>query len=163
MGRPRTPTSQLKLRGSYNVTTHGERSDELFPTLTPDTEIEAPAHLSDRAKVMWSMYINRLLPIGAIADIDLPVLEMACSLYDELECIEKDLAKVRSKKSKSEKDRLYWYKYNAQYIKTMHELTQILCRFGATPAERTKIASLVKRPEKKDDDSILAFLDGDEE
>lgn len=162
MARHPLPTKELKLHGSYNITLHGGRTDEDFPTLPVDAKIEPPDRLGESSKALWTIYTNRLVPLGALSDIDLFVLEEACLLFDELQFIEHDLSKVRSKKSKSDTDRLNWYKLNAMFIKTSHELDLKLCRFGATPSERAKIASLARTPKHEDENSILECLKSDE-
>lgn len=170
MGRPPTPTALLKLRGSYNVTDHRDRKDDQFPTIQSETSIPAPPSLSEHGSKTWNLITSRLLMANIISDIDLPMLEQALLLQDELEAVTGEITRIRNKKKKTQQDYSRWFKLNGQLTKTLAIYSTILGRYGCSPSDRTKIlstATLVQsrsNKKEKEENPILAILeDSDDE
>jgi len=169
MGLHPTPTSVLKLRGTYNTTIHKERKDDQFPTIQSDSPLPAPASLSEHGERTWAMITSRLLAANVLSEIDLPLLEQALILQDELDVVREEIEHVRKKKKKTQQDYQRWYKLNSQLTRTLTIYTSMLARFGCSPSDRAKIlstATLVQsRTDKKekDENPILAILEDSED
>lgn len=169
MGLHPTPTTVLKLRGTYNTTIHKDRKDDQFPTIQTDNPLPAPVSLSEHGAKTWQMITSRLLAANVLSEIDLPILEQALILQDELDVLKEEIEHIRKKKKKASQDYQRWYKLNSQFTRTLTIYTSILARFGCSPSDRAKIlstATLVQtRSDKKEkeENPILAILEDSED
>lgn len=169
MGAHPEPTSLLKLRGSYNTTLHKKREDDKFPTLDTSSLIPAPECLSERAKNVWRSITNRLLIANILSDIDLPILEQALLLQDEIDAVQSEIIHIRNKKRKKQEDFSRWFKLNGQLVRTTQLYSSLMGKFGCTPSDRTKILSIAtlvqtrKDGIEKEENPILAILNSDHE
>jgi phage terminase small subunit len=167
MGRHRIPTKTKLLRGTFNVTDDGDRDDQYFPCMDTTSIIEAPAYMSEKSKAAWLTITQPLIAVGALHELDLPLLEEGFRLSEELEMLNQEIASLMSKKKKKEEDYRRWNKLSSQRTRSLQVYIQIFSRFGVSPAERAKIQNLVQHPigsskEEKQENPVLAILADDD-
>ncbi len=85
MGRPPTPTSKLKIAGTFREDRHAGRLDA--SELGLSAEFDCPDHLSEIAKREWNRIIGSLRPLGLATTIDRAVLATYCASWSRwVEC-----------------------------------------------------------------------------
>lgn len=112
MGRPRTPTNVLALKGAFKKDPQRIRVD-------PDSQGpigNAPARLTDGQKQIWRE-IKASAPVGVLTKADRFAVEELCILVDERRTKPADMTDGRRAL-----------------------LRQYLGQFGMTPADRAKIS-----------------------
>jgi hypothetical protein len=123
MGRPRTPTNILELRGAF--ARHGDRKKarENEPRNLPPIDTVAPDSFSDAEKQAWDDLI-RYAPAGVLTAADTVGLELASGL----------LAANRTKG-----------------LPPAHlgQLIALLGKFGMTPSDRSKVSAQAVKPKSQ--------------
>ena len=112
MGRNRTPTNVLELRGALTGKKRTERAQEPAPNGDVGSP---PKHLTKAQRAAWTE-IKRNSPPGVFAKSDPISLEMAAVLVAELREDPKEMITSR-----------------------MARLDSLLSRFGMTPADRSRV------------------------
>lgn len=115
MGRPRTATNVLELRGAYKKNPNRKADRENAPE--PKAGIgPAPEHMGEKEKAIWDEIVG-LIPAGVLGDCDRLHLEIVCDL----------MALVRSKPIEEVPDG------------KVSRLAAMLGAMGMNPAERSKV------------------------
>ena len=136
-GPPRTPTSMLKLRGSWRA---GRRGDEPKP---PVACPPCPSWLRPEAKKAWRSHSKQLAAARILTKLDIEALARYCQL----------LAKLREAEAAIAQGAYYVERDADGKIKAIHEIPQVaralaysdaLLRlereFGLTPAARANLS-----------------------
>jgi P27 family predicted phage terminase small subunit len=134
-----TPTSILKLRGSWRAKTRGGEPEP--EAVAPDP----PPGLSDRARATWDELMPRLEAVGLATGVD----GRAFGRYCEAWALWQDLAAFVQKSGHAHpvKDRkgeivgVRAYPQVALLLKTSEHLLRLEQQFGLTPAARVRFAT----------------------
>ncbi len=122
MGRPRTPTQVLRIRGVGK--THPERLRVRENEPENENPVgDPPDNLSKPEKVIWKRIVEESIT-GVLGQADRIAVELACKLY----------VRVDDGTAKG-------VDYN--------QLIKLLSQFGMTPADRSKIS--ISKPEEDDE------------
>lgn len=120
MGRPRTPTNVLELKGAFKKNPQREREDaETAGALKPP-----PTHMTEGQKAIWREFV-KAAPKGVITESDRFSLELVATLLDEFRA---DPAEFTAAK--------------------LVRLETLIGKFGMTPADRAKIAGPAQKKPK---------------
>lgn len=112
MGRNKTPSNLLELRGAMTAKKRRERAHEP----APNGEVGSPPeHLTDAQRAAWSE-IKGNAPVGVFAKSDRIALELAAVLLTEFREDPKEMITSR-----------------------MARLDSLLSRFGMTPSDRARV------------------------
>ena len=79
MGRPRTPTNVLRLRGTFRPDRH-DGAEPQAPTL--DKIPRPPKEFGNIARGIWRRTAKRLIALGVLTENDLGALESYCLAYE---------------------------------------------------------------------------------
>ncbi len=121
MGRPRTPTNVLNLKGSFNSHADRKRARENEPK--PEEIEEAPDSLDDDHKVIWYEILESI-PVGVIGQSDALALEMLTKLIYIMRYDFSNMSGVQLGRTES-----------------------LFARFGMTPSDRSKVSVPPKKEE----------------
>lgn len=130
MARPRKPTKNLKLHGTYRSDRHGDRAAEPRPTGDP----HKPDWLTGAASEHWDHVAPQLIDTGVATWIDQPALVLMCQFW----------AKAQSYMKSGEGD----YKIDQSAVMAAKQWRDLASRFGLTPVDRTHLQ--VGKPEDFD-------------
>ena len=122
MGRPRTPSKVLEMRGAFDKNPQRKRSDEPKPKAGLGNP---PKQLAPGAKAVWKE-LAKHAPEGVFGDSDRIAVEIASVLLAEFREDPAEFSAAR-----------------------MARLDSLLGRFGMTPADRSKVV-VDKGGEKED-------------
>lgn len=111
MGRPRTPSNVLEMRGSFDKDPQRRREDA---SGRGDFDREPPEHLPQECVRAWRFIVDRLPPVSTFATDEVAV-EVCARLLST-----------------------YWMSGN---LDTLKELRQWLMQLGFSPVARTKLAT----------------------
>lgn len=121
MGRPRTPTSQLKLHGSLRSDRHGDRAGEPQYGGIPVPAVQ----LSGAAAEHWEFVVPKLIETGVAKDIDGPALTMLCQFW----------AKAQSYLAAGDGE----YRIDQSAVMAAKQWRDLASRFGLTAVDRAHI------------------------
>lgn len=114
MGRPKTPSNVLELRGAYKKNPNRKPKDEPPAAASGDLG-EPPAYFNKTQRECWAE-IAAKAHAGTICRADSIALEMAAVLLDQFRLYPLDIPTAR-----------------------IVRLDSILARFGMTPSDRSKV------------------------
>lgn len=119
MGKHRTPTNILELRGSFQHDPQRRRPDEPIPAGDLG---QAPRHLTAAQRRVWRE-LAEIVPPGVLGDSDRWIVEIAARLMAKL----RDAGELGPGQ--------------------LAQLVGCLARLGMTPADRSRIGTKPKSPE----------------
>ena len=120
-GRPRKPTSILKLEGAYHPSRHGDRSGEPVATGSP----VKPKDMTPAASKHWDEVVGELIRMGIAKQIDQTALVQMCEWFSECKRLQKS-------KTKDYKNLTMWSCAHKQW-------RDLASRFGMTPSDRARL------------------------
>ena len=150
-GPPPKPTRLKVIEGTY-------RPDKAIAgePLPPVSVPRCPPWLLPEAKRAWKRIGKLLKPLGLIAEIDYMALAMLCQSWARWREAEEVISKagpVQTTPSGYQQQAPQVSIANARFA----QLQQMLGRFGATPADRTRVVSALM---EDDEDKAREFLFG---
>src|SRR5262245_11280445 len=122
-GRPPTPTSVHKLRGTYRADRHGSR----LSSAGSGRPIR-PSHLTADARKHWQAVVPALVAAGVVEKLDTPALTALCELWQ----VRRVAYAVWLAEPKSKNARV-------SFIESDRAWSTAAKEFGLTPAARTKL------------------------
>lgn len=125
MGRNRTPSKILELRGAFNKHPDRRRGGEPKPKADIGP---APAHLNEAQAALWDEMVGIALP-GVLGDADRWMLEIAVCLMADYRQQPETFTAAR-----------------------VTQLISCLSRLGMTPADRSKVSALPQGSRDEFDD-----------
>lgn len=157
MARPRKPVADLKLSGTFNQ--HSSRKSWNTETLFTVTNKPAPDRYLQRTKVAWNQFMRVKAAQGIVSEEDLAMITMMFDSLDDVYRIQDEIdafykrPTLRADLSDDEKRQQL---KDMVHIRKNHEssFAFIACKFGLSPAERSKLTL----PEKKDESPMLQLL-----
>ena len=128
MPRPRTPTSQLELKGAvrHDPSRYSERKDE--PAFNGPVG-DPPPHLDPARRAIWTELVDTV-PADVLQKSDRIILELATTLTHALRNGELNVAAIA-------------------------QLRQTLASLGMTPADRSRVAAAPKPNESDPTDFLM--------
>ena len=125
MGRPRKPTWEHKLNGTYREDRHGNRVEVGGGTMDPNPPIE----LSDDEGVLWTQVVESLSP-EVVCPLDITTLYALCRWWGIwCEC----------EKAIREKGPEDSYRLHIQAVSAWKQFAALAAKFGLTPIDRAKL------------------------
>ena len=143
-GRPRKPTAQHRIEGTYNATKHGNRVDEVLAIGTP----EKPSWLTGPASACWDLVTGKL-PENALAAVDAPAMEILCFWFAEFRYCASHLYDPDTEPVDELDLRNRAEKASKQFAASAS-------KFGMTPADRARLELLPAG--SKETDPLLLML-----
>ena len=137
-GRPRKPTSHLKLHGNYRADRHGDRADEPQPKGAP----EMPSHLKGDARLLWCKVVPQLVGAGMAKSIDAYSLASMCEWYRQYRKTLRAIDRIGA----NHKDH---YKLLIQLNMASNNFDRLAAKFGMTPVDRTRLKNEKPDTEEK--------------
>src|SRR5262245_42122475 len=122
-GRPPTPTSVHKLRGTYRADRHGSR----LSSAGSGRPIR-PSHLTADARKHWQAVVPALVAAGVVEKLDTPALTALCELWQV-----RRVAYVLWLSDPRNKN------LRIGFIESDRAWSTAAQQFGLTPASRTKL------------------------
>lgn len=151
-GPPAKPTPLKLVQGTYRRD-KAQASEPFPPVKVP----RCPAWLEPEAKVAWKRMTRLLRPLGLIAELDYMALAMLCQSWARWREAEEAL----THEGHVQKSAKSGYRSIAPAVTIANnrfaQLQQMLARFGASPADRARVASALM---EDDFDEARRFLFG---
>lgn len=161
-GHNRKPKTQKIIQGTFRSDRNPKNEPE------PEKLTEAPrppSSLNKFGKRLWKTITPKLIDLGVLTDLDLPVLEMACEAWGDYKDLKESILKpINPETGKREKQTLgeYMKGRNSQTMPeytAMKQLYQIfksyMAEFGVTPVSRNRITIVPKKEEKDPMEELL--------
>ena len=126
-GRPRKPTAQKQLDGTYRKDRDGGRAD-VAATGVP----QKPNWLSAGASKFWDRWVPELTRLGIAKEIDGPELANACYWWDEAHRLQLALKKTKPTASN-------YLGLQAVTIAARKQWKDASAKFGFTPPDRARL------------------------
>jgi len=148
------PTKLMILKGTLeaNKKSTKNRIDDKLIMLNPDCTVEVPVSITnEKVKSIWNATTNTLLGWNILSAIDLPELEEAFLILQELQRINEQLKATEVADENYSK--VLHNKLKA--VKVFHDLMK---NYGLSPVERTKLTLTVT--EIKMNESLLDKIQG---
>lgn len=157
MGRPRKTTTELKLSGTFNQ--HSSRKNWNTDVPCKLTDKPAPGHYLKRTQIEWHkfMIVKSSQEILSIEDESMIIM-----MFDSLDLYFRMTDSVfEFHKSPEYNEKMQDWKQRATLkdfvkLRSSHlaDFTRIACRFGISPAERSRMTM----PEKEERDELLELV-----
>lgn len=151
---PKTKPTTLKLL------TGTARSGRLNPQ-EPRPEVvqpDAPAHLSDAARVEWDRIVTELLALRLLTNLDRAALAAYCQAYGRWSSAETALARMAERDAvtdglivKTKSGNLIQNPLVGAANKAMADMVRYAAEFGLTPSARTRVAGGIAGDDPFDD------------
>ena len=157
MARPRKPAAELKLSGTFNQ--HSSRKNWNTETPLAVTNKPAPDRYLQRTKVAWNQFMRVKTEQGILSEEDYMMVTMMFDSLDDVYRIQDEIdafyKRPNLRKDLADEDIRQQLK-DMVHIRKNHETSFafIACKFGLTPAERSKLTL----PEKKNESPMIALL-----
>lgn len=140
MPRPRKPTSQLKIDGTFRKDRHGDRIDA---SVDFSGQPLKPPELRDEGSALWDKLTNQLAAARIVSELDGPSLAAMCMWWQRYI----DLHRAMEQLHISDEDGDILEKRANRAWKAFEG---VACKFGMTPADRAKLKA-AETKETKDD------------
>lgn len=123
-GRPRTPTSVLKLHGGYRDDRHADRAGEPQPEGKP----VMPRWLKGDAANCWKRLVPKLLKNKLATEVDTEALAGMCDMWGKYRIVSKLFDEQPEDKS-----------LRASCVAFLGMFEKLAGRFGVTPSDRSRL------------------------
>lgn len=143
-GRPRKPTAQHRLEGTFRGDRHEGRGDEAIEL---PRDIKRPAGLKGEAKKLWDQLNRDLGRAGVLASVDAAQLEAMCRWWGRYKELEQKATETMYDIDESDI-------YERRARRAWDAFDKIAGRFGMTPADRAK---LKQSPKESGSDPMAEF------
>ena len=152
MGRTRKPVQQLKLAGTYDRGYPRKDWNTTTPYAVTGDEGPADSRYLGRTKEAWHQFMRVKSAQGVLSEEDLCMVRLMFDALDNLYRIQDQIDNFYKQKNLNvilaNEDRLMQLKTMVQ-IRKNHETSFAFfaCKFGLTPAERSKLTVADKKEE----------------
>ena len=163
-GKPRTPTSILKLRGSRLTTYMGRGVGEPEPAPEDKGAPRRPAWLARHgaeAVRCWDYNVPILARMGVLAHVDLDALARYCVLWarwrEAADYVAKNGPTMESLKGGDADNPIYEVKDHPAMARTLRlneQLSKLEAKFGMTPSDRANMAKPPAAPRDELDEIL---------
>lgn len=133
MGRRRTPTAILKLRGSRHA---NDRDDAQPPEGVPDY----PEYLDDVAREEWRRLVPILSYMNVLTPAERNVLALVCQTWSRMVAAEQKVRETGGEIVKSPNGYPLMNPWRSIANKCQDQLARILPELGLTPSSRSRAA-----------------------
>jgi hypothetical protein len=133
-GRPRKPTEQLKLSGTYRADRHGNNADAcIADTLAVPVEVEPPDSIIDSyCREHYKYHINLLIRLKILTLSDIPEIEL---LYQTLQ----QLRRIRERLNAMDIDTPGYIALSELLLKLSNYFSKVAQKYYISPTSRTRI------------------------
>ena len=157
MARPRKSANELKLAGTFD---RGyPRKNWNTETLYVVTDKPAPNEYLTRTKIAWNQFMKVKASQGVLSEEDMSMVRLMFDALDDVYRIQDEIdafyKRPTLRKDLADEDKRSQLKEMVQ-IRKNHETSfaHFACKFGISPAERTKLTI----PDKKEESPMLKLL-----
>ncbi|ULQ59228.1 hypothetical protein K7I13_12100 [Brucepastera parasyntrophica] len=139
MGRPRKPTAQLKLTGTYRADRHEKNIDDKLPQLiTFASSVTVPESLTDKyVRAAFSSHTDMLISLQILHISDLPEIENMYIILQELRRVRKHITDIKSIAKKEDFERYNTLNYLA--AKLTAQFSSLAAKYFISPHARNKL------------------------
>lgn len=157
MARPRKSANELKLAGTFDRGYN--RKNWNTETLFVVGDKPAPNNYLQRTKVAWHQFMKAKAAQGVLSEEDMSMVRLMFDALDDVYRIQDEIdafyKRPTLRRDLTDEDKRQHLKDMVQ-IRKNHETSFAFfaCKFGLSPAERSKLTI----PEKKDESPMLALI-----
>lgn len=129
-GRPRKSVDAKILTGTFRE----DRDGPLAEAVRAEGVPQRPAHLSGDAAALWDAQVPGMIERRIVGSADAPMLTAMCESWGRYCKASEQLSKLRSMATDTARV------LAIQVADALRCFNMIACRFGLTPADRTRLA-----------------------
>lgn len=157
MARPRKPAAELKLSGTFNQ--HSSRKNWNTETPMAVTSKPAPDRYLQRTKIAWNQFMRVKAAQGILSEEDMAMVTMMFDALDDVYRMQDEIdafyKRPNLRACLADEDSRQQLK-DMVHIRKNHETSFafIACKFGLSPAERSKLTL----PDKTNESPMLQLI-----